>query len=103
MNRPIKTDFFNNFQIVAFGDVGSAWYGLNPYSEENTLNTNTYGDPGSPVQVTLFRQKEPIVGGFGAGVRSRIFGYFVRLDFAWGVDDKEIRKGMTMLSFCTDF
>jgi Tol biopolymer transport system component len=103
MNRPIKTDFFNNFQIIAFGDLGSAWFGLDPYSNENILNTNVYGSPGNPVQVTLFRQKEPIVGGFGTGIRSRIFGYFIRLDFAWGVDDKEIRKGMTMLSFCTDF
>jgi hypothetical protein len=83
--------------------LGSAWHGFNPYSTENTLNTNVYGAQGNPVQVTLFKQKEPIVGGFGAGLRSRIFGYFVRLDFAWGVDDMQVKKGMTMLSFCTDF
>ena len=103
LDRPIRTEFFNNFQVVLFGDVGSAWYSWNPYSEENTLNTNTYGYPGNPVQVTLFTQKEPIVGGLGWGLRTRIFGYFLRLDFAWGIDDKEVRKGLTTLSFSTDF
>jgi hypothetical protein len=101
--HPIKNEFFQHFQCIVFGDVGSAWYGWNPYSTENTLNVNVYGSPGNPVQVTLFKQKEPIVGGFGLGVRSRIFGYFVRLDYAWGVDDHTIKKGMPMLSFCTDF
>ena len=103
LNRPIKTEFFNNFQLIVFGDAGSAWYSWNPYSSENTLNTNIYGAVGNPVTVTFFRQKEPIVGGFGWGVRSRIFGYFIRLDFSWGIDDREVRKGMTTLSFCTDF
>jgi len=26
-NRPIKSDIINNFQLVAFGDVGTAWTG----------------------------------------------------------------------------
>jgi hypothetical protein len=103
ISHPLKSDFFHHFQLVVFGDAGSAWYGWNPYSAENTLNVNTYGAPGNPVNVTLFQQKEPIVGGMGFGVRSRIFGYFVRLDFAWGIDDHSIKKAMPMLSFCTDF
>ncbi|MFN6039565.1 MAG: hypothetical protein ACK452_13930, partial [Bacteroidota bacterium] len=103
LNRPIRTEFFNNFQLLVFGDAGSAWYSWNPYSEENTLNTNVHGSPGNPIQVTLFRQKEPIVGGLGWGIRTRIFGYFLRLDFSWGIDDREVRKGMTTLSFSTDF
>ncbi|MFN5460294.1 MAG: hypothetical protein ACK5AY_10335, partial [Bacteroidota bacterium] len=103
LNKPIRTEFFNNFQLVFFGDIGSAWYSWNPYSEENTLNTNVYGSTGNPVQVTLFKQKEPIVGGTGWGLRTRVFGYFLRLDFSWGIDDRVVRKGMTTLSFSTDF
>lgn len=103
LKSPLKTEFFNNFQIITFGDIGSAWYGWNPYSAENTLNTNVYGASGNPVQVTLFEQKEPIVGGFGVGARCKILGYFARLDFAWGVDDKQVQKRMTLISFCTDF
>jgi hypothetical protein len=101
LNRPIRSDFIQNFQIIGFGDVGMAWYGKNPYSDENVLNKNVF--VGNPVTLTIYNQKEPIVGGYGFGLRSRLLGYFIRLDFAWGVDDKTIQKGMTYLSFTTDF
>lgn len=101
LNRPIRSDFIQNFQIIGFGDLGMAWYGKNPYSEENVLNKNVY--PGNPVTLTIYNQKEPIVGGYGFGLRSRLLGYFIRLDFAWGVDDRKVQKGMTYLSLTTDF
>ena len=101
LNRPIRSDFIQNFQIIGFGDIGMAWYDKNPYSDENVLNKNVY--VGNPVTLTIYNQKEPIVGGYGFGLRSRLLGYFIRLDFAWGVDDKTIQKGMTYLSFTTDF
>jgi Tol biopolymer transport system component len=101
LNRPIRSDFIQNFQIIGFGDVGMAWYGPNPYSEENVLNKNVY--PGNPVTLTIYNQKEPIIGGYGFGLRSRLLGYFIRVDFAWGVDDRKVQKGMTYLSLTTDF
>lgn len=101
LNRPIRSDFIQNFQIIGFGDVGMAWYGKNPYSDENVLNKNVF--VGNPVTLTIYNQKEPIVGGYGFGLRSRLLGYFIRLDFAWGVDDKTVQKRMTYLSFTTDF
>ena len=101
LNRPIRSDFVQNFQIIGFGDLGMAWYDLNPYSDENVLNKNVY--VGNPVTLTIFNQKEPIVGGYGFGLRSRLLGYFIRVDFAWGVDDKKVQKGMTYLSLTTDF
>jgi hypothetical protein len=101
LNRPIRSDFIQNFQIIGFGDIGMAWYDKNPYSDENVLNKNVY--VGNPVTLTIYNQKEPIVGGYGFGLRSRLLGYFIRLDFAWGLDDKTIQKGMTYLSFTTDF
>ena len=78
-----------------------AWYGSNPYSEENVLNKNTY--PGNPVTLVIYNQKEPIVGGCGFGLRSRLLGYFIRVDFAWGIDDRKVQKEMTYLSLSTDF
>lgn len=101
LNRPIRSDFIQNFQIVGFGDLGMAWYGINPYSDENVLNKNVYS--GNPLTLTIYDQKEPIVGGYGFGLRSRLLGYFIRVDFAWGVDDKTVQKGMTYLSLTTDF
>ena len=101
LNRPIRSDFIQNFQIIGFGDLGMAWYGKNPYSDENVLNKNVF--VGNPVTLTIYNQKEPIVGGYGFGLRSRLLGYFIRVDFAWGVDDKKVQKGMTYLSLTTDF
>jgi hypothetical protein len=101
LNRPIRSDFIQNFQIIGFGDLGMAWYGKNPYSEDNVLNKNIY--VGNPVTLIIYNQKEPIVGGYGFGLRSRLLGYFIRVDFAWGVDDRKVQKGMTYLSLTTDF
>lgn len=101
MNRPIRSDFINNFQIVGFGDLGMAWYGSNPMSEDNVLNKNVYY--GNPITLTIYNQKNPLVGGMGFGLRSRLLGYFVRVDFAWGVDDMKVTKEITYLSFTTDF
>ena len=101
LNRPIRSDFVQNFQIIGFADMGMAWYDKNPYSDENVLNKNVY--IGNPVTLTIFNQKEPIVGGYGFGLRSRLLGYFIRVDFAWGVDDRKVQKRMTYLSLTTDF
>ena len=101
LNRPIKSDFISNFQIIGFGDLGMAWYDKNPYSEENVLNKNVF--VGNPITITIYNQKEPIIGGYGIGLRSRLLGYFIRVDFAYGVDDKKVQKGMTYLSLSTDF
>lgn len=100
-NRPLKSDFFENFQIIAFGDVGTAWTGKSPYSEDNSLFTQIIED--GSIRVTLQNQKEPIVGGYGLGLRSRILGYFLRADWAWGVEDGIIQPPVFYLSLSLDF
>jgi len=100
-NKPIKSDFLNNFQIVGFGDVGTAWTGLHPFSDDNYLFTNTIERP--PLNITVKLQKDPIVGGFGFGARTRILGYFIRADVAWGVEDMVINPAIFYLSLSLDF
>jgi hypothetical protein len=91
----------HNFQVIGFGDVGAAWTGRTPYSEDNTFNTNTI--VANPITIRLFNQKEPIVGAVGFGLRSKIWGYFARIDFAWGIEDG-IRQPMVVhLSLNLDF
>jgi Tol biopolymer transport system component len=101
INRPLKSDFFNNFQLVAFTDVGTAWTGSNPYSDKNALYTETIHQ--GPITVTITTQKEPIVAGYGFGLRTRLLGYFVRADWAWGVEDGVLKKGVFYLSLNLDF
>ncbi|NQU35545.1 MAG: hypothetical protein HQ521_20155 [Bacteroidetes bacterium] len=98
---PISSGFLRSFQFVGFGDIGTAWTGLSPYSPENSLYTK-YIDTG-PMHISVEIQKEPIVGGFGLGARATIMGYFVRGDISWGVDDYRVRKPIYYLSLSLDF
>jgi len=98
---PLSSAFLRNFQIVGFGDIGTAWTGVNPYSEENALFTK-YITSG-PFNISVIRQKEPIVGGFGLGARIHMLGYFVRGDVSWGVEDYQINEPVYYLSLSLDF
>ena len=100
-NRPIRSDFINNFQIVAFGDVGTAWTGSSPWSSDNQLFTQYIYR--KPLFIKVEMQKDPIVEGFGFGARTRLFGYFLRGDLAWGVEDGRILKPVFYFSLSLDF
>jgi len=102
-NRPMRSEFLNNFQIISFGDIGTAWTGKNPFSEENSIFTTTISSPNNPIEITLKNQLNPIVGGYGWGLRSKVLGYFIRLDWAHGIQDGIILKRMFYLSLSTDF
>ncbi|MFZ6053416.1 hypothetical protein [Halocola ammonii] len=101
LNKPIKSDFVENFQIVAFGDAGTAWTGPGPYSDENTFNRKEYES--NPITVIVDNNREPVVFGYGFGLRSRILGYFVRVDWAWGIDDGVVLPREFYLSLNLDF
>ena len=102
LDRPINMKFIKNFQVVAFGDVGTAWTGWNPYDLSNSLYTSHYSDGNLNISVT--EQKEPFVGGLGLGLRTTVFGYFVRGDMAWGIEDGHFnKKPRFYLSFNLDF
>ena len=101
LNKPIKSDFVENFQLVAFGDAGTAWTGPGPYSDENTFNRKEYES--NPITVIVDNNREPVVFGYGFGLRSRILGYFVRVDWAWGIDDGVVLPREFYLSLNLDF
>ena len=99
----VAWNLLNSLQLNLFGDIGTAWTGITPYSEDNCLYTR-YIDSG-PIHAEVKRQTDPWVGGFGIGARFSVLGYFLRFDYAWGVEDWEIanKKGTFMFSLGTDF
>ncbi len=102
LNRPLRSEFLNNFQIVPFFDIGAAWVGSNPYSENNTFNQKIYEQ--GPIKAKVINVRDPIVAGFGGGLRTKLFGYFVRFDTAWGIQDSEVASKPTYyLSLSLDF
>jgi len=98
---PLSSGFLRNFQLVAFGDIGTAWNGPSPYSKENSLYTRYISS--GPLLISVEVQKEPVVGGFGFGARIHLLGYFLRGDVSWGVEDYKIRKPVYYLSLSLDF
>jgi hypothetical protein len=101
LNRPIKNEFINSFQLIFFGDLGTAWTGKSPYANDNSFNIQTITQ--NPITVTIQREQEPLVGGYGWGMRGKLLGYFVRADWAWGVDDGEVKPRIFYLSLALDF
>lgn len=99
--EPAKTDFIRNFQLIGFADIGSAWTGIHPYSEENTFNSTTIEN--NPITVIIENNREPIIYDFGYGVRSRVMGYWIAADWGWGIDDGRILPRKFTLSLNFDF
>jgi hypothetical protein len=93
--------FIRNFQLVGFSDIGLAWYGASPYSADNPINTERVETNNIVLDIKYFR--DPLVAGYGLGIRSAIFGYFVRLDYAYGVETRVIQKPRIHLSLGLDF
>jgi Tol biopolymer transport system component len=101
--RNLTSTFFNSMQLISFVDIGTAWTGLTPYSEDNGLYIR-YITSGN-ITAIVKRQVDPWVAGFGLGLRAILFSYFIRFDYAWGLEDFRVvdTKGVYMLSIGTDF
>ncbi|MCK4923054.1 MAG: PD40 domain-containing protein [Bacteroidales bacterium] len=100
-NRPLSSSFLNNFQLVGFVDAGTAWTGLHPWSGENEYDSETYVN--GPIEVVIDSFRDPLVAGYGFGVRSRVFGYFLRLDWAWGIENQIVLPRIFYFSLNLDF
>ena len=101
MKRPVEKPFLRDFQVVGFADIGTAWEGESPFDEDNLLNSETITT--GPITITYENINDPIVGGVGFGLRSTLLGYFVRLDFAWGIENGIISdERITMFSMTLD-
>ncbi|PHI20757.1 hypothetical protein CEQ90_06820 [Lewinellaceae bacterium SD302] len=105
--KRINSSLIRNFQLVGFFDIGTAWIGDSPFSSDNPVNVSNYPDLGTPnpgpvtVEVTRFR--EPIIYGYGVGARTSLFGYFIRVDYGWGVETETVNPGKWHLSLGYDF
>ena len=99
----VRLNFFNSMQLLIFGDIGTAWTGITPYSKDNCLYTRYVIN--GPITAKITRQVDPFVAGLGLGLRVSFFGYFLRFDYAWGMEDFKIHnpKGMFNFSLGLDF
>jgi len=100
-----RLGFLRNLQVTSFFDAGVAWYGSNPNAETNTLNTVNVANPtDNPIIIIEARYfRDPIVYGYGAGLRSTVLGYFVKFDYGWGVETGHQRSPRIYFSLGLDF
>ncbi|WP_375448640.1 hypothetical protein [uncultured Fibrella sp.] len=100
----ITSNFLRNLQFVGFTDIGTAWNGTSgPFSRENSLNTERFGGPPTPFRVTLTNFKNPFLIGYGVGARTMLLGYYVKFDYAWGVENKVTNNPIAYVTLGYDF
>jgi outer membrane protein assembly factor BamA len=78
---PINSNFWRNFQVMVFGDMGSAWTGAGPWKKSNSLNTRTVNEGNFSVRVKSY--ENPYLSSYGFGIRTMVLGYFSRMDVVW--------------------
>jgi hypothetical protein len=100
-SRPLRRAFWRDFQVVGFFDAGTAWHGFSPFSRDNPLNTVLVAN--TTVNMTVNYFKDPIVAGYGVGVRLPLLGYFIRGEYAWGIETREVMKPRLHFAIGYDF
>ncbi|MBX0292480.1 hypothetical protein K3G63_18675 [Hymenobacter sp. HSC-4F20] len=82
--NPIESGFFRNLQLTAFGDMGTTYSGTNPFSVNNSNNTQILPGNGNSFSATVINFTNPMLYGYGAGIRTTMLGFYVKGDVAWG-------------------
>jgi hypothetical protein len=104
--KNVKSGFFRNLQVVGFFDAGTAWHGSSPFDEDNPINSQTITSTadGVPiVEVTVDYFRDPLVMGYGAGLRAKVLGYNLKFDYAWGIETRRIQDPKFYFAIGTDF
>lgn len=90
-----------NLEVVPFFDAGTTWTAGNPLSQRNPIDTETINS--YPLTITVQTLKSPFLLGFGTGARMQMFGYSMRVDLAWGVEDYTLLSPKLHMSLAKDF
>lgn len=100
-NSPISSNFFRNMQFIAFYDIGTSWSGKPPFKTGNSVRIDRIKNGAFEVDIKNFLN--PWLYSYGLGMRSVIFGYYMKFDLAWPVENFEAGKPQLMLTLGFDF
>ncbi|MCC7246773.1 MAG: hypothetical protein IT269_13900 [Saprospiraceae bacterium] len=102
IHKPSIGNFWRNFQVTGFFDVGTAWQGRSLYAGDNPINIVPISNPPTVNGIVRYF-REPLVAGYGAGVRALIFGMYLRADYAWGIETRKRQEPILHVALGTDF
>jgi outer membrane protein assembly factor BamA len=98
------SNFWSSLQMVGFFDAGTAWSGASPFGKTSAYDYETVPRNGQgTVIVTIETGRDPIVYGYGFGLRAQLLGYFLRFDWAWGIENRVILPRVFYFSMSLDF
>lgn len=98
---PITSNFFRNFQMTGFFDIGSAWSGKSPFNEENRISNETIREGAFTIDLKNYRN--PWLYSYGFGFRTMLLGYYAKLDVAWPVEDYTVQDTRYQVTLGYDF
>jgi hypothetical protein len=103
LNAEIRIPVKSIMSLESSSIVGTAWSGSSPFAKSNGFNTNVYGGKTNPFIATVTDFRNPFLVGYGVGARALVFDYYVKLDYAFGIENKEVKSPMTYLTLGYDF
>lgn len=89
--KAIINEFFQNFKITFFLDFGITWLEKikNLWEKQYYISKEIYS---GPIYITIKNYNTPYIGGIGFGIRSKLLGYFIKVDTGWGIENETIYK-----------
>lgn len=97
-DKTVENPFLRDLQVVQFIDLGTAWNGSYKVFKRPEV---VYGDLNT-VQVKVKSGGiGPFAGGYGFGIRSTLFGYFLKFDVGWPMN--AFFSGRSIKYFCMGF
>ncbi|MEL7001402.1 MAG: translocation protein TolB [Bacteroidota bacterium] len=105
---PISSNFFRNLQFTGFFDIGSAWTGVSPFNDDNTISEKVVPErqedrDRTNFLVTLRNFRNPWLYSYGVGLRTMLLGYYVKFDLAWPVENFDVGPPALHITLGYDF
>lgn len=93
--------WLSNTSLLAFADLGSAWFGIDPWSIDNPRNVRQFSD--GVLDIRVYNVKSPFAYAFGSGIQTRLYGYSVVYNLGWGFDNGVWNKAVSQIKIGLDF
>lgn len=100
-NSPINSTFFRNLMFVGFYDIGTSWSGKAPFTSGVSVSNEPITN--SAFTININNYLNPWLYSYGVGVRTVVFGYYLKFDLAWPVENYQVSDPRAFLTLGIDF